>query len=272
MPDLGPFLEGIQGFEYYVVAATFALARMIGLMSIMPLFTRTRLTGVLRNGAALAFAIPVIPMIAASLPQMEASAPLIILFMFKEVLIGLVLGLVLGVPFWAAEAAGDIVDLQRGSTMAGLLDPMMTQQTSPTGTLLGIVMLMIFLSAGGLELILTLHYRSYEFWPMDKLVPQFSPEAAEILLELLDRILGMAVLLMFPLIVGLLLSDVVLGFLTRASPHLNIFALSLVVKALVFSVMLVLYSSFLVHYMDANISFMRDASRYFEMIACPSCP
>jgi type III secretion protein T len=63
-----------------------------------------------------------------------------------------------------------------------------------------------------------------------------------------------------------------LGFLARASPNLNILALSLVVKAAIFSVVLVLYSSFLVHYMNTNLGFMRDAARYLELIACPSCP
>ncbi|WP_163266880.1 type III secretion system export apparatus subunit SctT [Chelativorans alearense] len=261
------FFESVRGIEYYVLASAFALARMIGLMSIMPLFTRMRLTGILRNGAAFALAIPVIPMIATVLPEMEGSALFIILLMFKEVLIGIVLGFVLGIPFWAAEAAGDIVDLQRGATMGTLLDPMMTHQTSATGTMLAIVMLAVFLVAGGLELVLTLHYRSYELWPLDRLTPVFSQEAAEVFLQLLDRILAMALILVFPVVVGLLLSDLVLGFLARASPHLNIFALSLVVKTLVFSLILVLYAVFLVHFMEADIGFMRDITKYIEIIS-----
>lgn len=267
------FFDTIEGFKYYAVAFAFALARMIGLMSIMPLFTRMRLTGLLRNGAAIALSIPIIPAIASSLAQMEEVPTfLFLIIMLKEAMIGLVLGIVLGIPFWAAEAAGDIVDLQRGASMGVLLDPMMSHQTSPTGTLLAIVMLAIFLTAGGLELVLTVHYRSYELWPLEQFMPTFSADAADLLLDVLNRILGMALILAFPLIVGLLLSDIILGFLARASPHLNIFALSLVVKTLIFSLILVLYASFLVHYMNTNLGFMRDAARYLELIACPSCP
>ncbi|TWG99539.1 type III secretion protein T [Mesorhizobium sp. J18] len=265
--DYGIFFEALKGLEYYVLAGAFALARMAGLMAIMPLFSRIRLTGVLRNGAALALTVPVIPMIASVLPGIEVTTLFILLLMFKEVLIGLMLGFVLGIPFWAAEAAGDIVDLQRGSTMGALLDPMMTHQTSPTGTFLAIVMLVVFLAAGGLELVLTIHYRSYELWPIDQIMPTISQEAAELFLELLDRLLAMALILVFPLVVGLLLSDLVLGFLARASPHLNIFALSLIVKTLIFSLILVLYASFLVHFMGTNLEFLNDIEKYIEIIA-----
>ena len=73
---------------------------------------------------------------------------------------------------------------------------------------------------------------------------------------MLTRILGMALTLVAPLIVSLLLSDVVLAFLARASPHLNIFALSLVVKTLVFSLVSVLYAAFLIHYMTIDLAFL----------------
>ncbi|TKT69258.1 type III secretion system export apparatus subunit SctT [Aquamicrobium sp. LC103] len=264
--NLDALFPTIIGLEYYVLASAFALSRLIGLMAVMPLFSRMRLTGVVRNGVAFALAIPIIPMIAATLAQMEAATPLLVVLMVKEVLVGATLGFVLGIPFWAAEAAGDIVDLQRGSTMGTLIDPMMTYETSITGTFLGIVMLIIFLSAGGLELMLTLLYDSYGLWPIDQLAPVFGDQAVEALLQLLTRILTMALTLAFPLVMGLFLSDVVLALLARAAPHLNIFALSLIVKTLVFSLILVLYSSFLIHYMRGDLAFLRDASRYLELI------
>jgi type III secretion protein T len=261
----------VKGLEYYILASAFALARLIGLMAIMPLFSWLRLTGILRNGVAFAFAIPVIPMIAATLSEMDTGTPVVLALMLKEAVVGIALGFVLGIPFWAAEAAGEVLDLQRGSTMGTLIDPMMTHETSATGTLLAIIMLMIFLAAGGFELTLTTLYDSYALWPVDRLLPIFSKEAAETFLQLLSRTLIMALTLAFPLIVALLLSDLVLAFLARASPHLNIFVLSLVVKTLVFSLVLVLYSSFLVYYMGRDLSFLRDATRYLEIISCRSC-
>jgi type III secretion protein T len=109
-------------------------------------------------------------------------------------------------------------------------------------------------------------YDSYGLWPVDHLLPVFSKEAAPIFLDLLTRTLSMALTLVFPLIVSLLLSDLVLAFISRASPHLNIFTLSLIVKTLVFSLVLVLYAAFLLSYMNRNLGFLLEANEKIEAI------
>ncbi|TIQ15480.1 MAG: EscT/YscT/HrcT family type III secretion system export apparatus protein, partial [Mesorhizobium sp.] len=55
------------------------------------------------------------------------------------------------------------------------------------------------------------------------------------------------------------------------SPHLNVFALSLIVKTLVFSLVFVLYSAFLLFYMNRDLGFLHDAGRQIEQIGCRSC-
>jgi type III secretion protein T len=266
-----PLFASIKDLQLYLLAGSFALARLIGFMLLMPLFSRVPLSGLLRNGVALALAVPVFPMIVSRLATADISMALIAVYVLKEVVVGVTLGLAMGIPFWAAEAAGDILDLQRGSTMGTLIDPMMTHETSSTGTLLAIVMISIYLAAGGLQLSLTGVYDSYGLWPVDALLPVFSKEAAWLFLGLLNRILMMALTLVFPLIVSMLLSDIVLAFLARASPHLNVFALSLVVKTLVFSLVFVLYAAFLVFYMHRDLGFLHEAGRQIEAIACRGC-
>lgn len=264
--------SSLRDLELYILAGAFALARLAGLMTIMPFFSRIRLAGLLRNGVALAFAIPIIPALIEVLREGHMTTTVIVAYMLKEFVVGLMLGLVMGVPFWAAEAAGDILDLQRGSSMGTLVDPMMTHETSATGTLLTLVMMTIYLAAGGLEVTLSSLYDSYSLWPVDNLLPALGKEAAAIFLELLNRTISMALALVFPLIVSLLLSDVVLALLARASPHLNIFALSLIVKTLVFSLVFPLYAAFLVQYMSRDVDFLAGTTAIVREIACCSAP
>lgn len=263
--------SSLKDLEYFLLAGAFALARMAGMMAIMPLFSRLRLTGILRNGVALAFAVPILPVLVEMMRTTEMSTTLIIGYMLKELIVGVTLGIVLGIPFWAAEAAGDIIDMQRGSTMGALIDPMMTHETSATGTFLSIIMIGIYLAAGGLELTLDAVFASYNFWPVDQLLPVFNREAAFGLLDLLTRILSMALVLGFPLIVGLLISDIVMAFLARGAPSLNVFALSLVVKTGAYSAIFVLYAAFLVNYMGDSLGFLRDSSRLFTLLSCRDC-
>lgn len=269
--DNAPLFVALKDLELYILAGALALARMVGMMTIMPLFSRLRLTGVIRNGVALAFAIPVLPMLVEMVRTTELTTTLIAAYMVKELVVGVTLGIAMGIPFWAAEAAGEIIDLQRGSTLGTLIDPMMTHEVSATGTLLSIIMVALYLSAGGLELMLTTVYDSYGLWPVDKLLPVFNLDAATVILEMLLRVLLMALTLGFPLIVGLLISDIVMGFLARASPSLNVFALSLAVKTAAFSVIFVLYAAFLVSYLGDSLGFLRDAPRLLRLLSCPSC-
>lgn len=264
-------LSWLKEAEFYILAAGFSVARMMGFIIIVPLFSRLRLTGLLRNSVALAFAIPLYPALAEALRGVDFTVATVVVLGLKEMLIGVALGFVLGVPFWAAEAAGDIVDLQRGSTMGSLIDPMMTHETSATGTLFAITLIVLFLAAGGLQFMLTTVFDSYRLWPIESLLPVFTAESATIFLDLLTRVLGMALVLSFPIVVGLLLSDVLLGFVAKAAPHMNVFAMSLVVKTLVFSLLLVIYAAFLVSYMGKEMSFLRDAGGLLESLACPNC-
>ncbi len=267
-----PLFASLKELELYLLAGAFALARLTGFMTLFPLFTRVRLSGLLRTGVALALAVPVIPIIVGVVSQAEITGAMILVYIFKEAAVGITLGLAMGIPFWAAEAAGDIVDLQLGLTLGGLIDPMMTHETSATGTLLTLVMVAIYLAAGGLEMTLNSLYASYEIWPISQLLPLFSKDAAGIFLDLLNNILMMALTLVFPLIVTMLLSDMVLGFLARAAPHFNVFALSLIVKALVSSLVFVLYAAFLVSYITRDLGFLHEANRLLQRIGCLSCP
>ncbi len=260
-------LSSVGDFYVYIIAAALSLARMTGLMVIMPVFTRLGLTGLLRGGVALALTLPLVPMMVATLADADPTVATTAFLLMKEFAVGIVLGLVLGVPFWAAEAAGDILDLQRGATAGMLVDPSMAQQTSITGTLFAIVMLALFFSAGGLGLVLGAVYDSYGLWPALRVTPVFSAEAADLLIGLLDRVLVMAMTLVFPLIVSFLLSDLVLAALARAAPHFNIFALSLGIKSLVFCLVLVLYAAFLVFYMGEDLAFLREAGTRLRAVS-----
>jgi type III secretion protein T len=249
--DIAVFLE--HAYQY-LVAAGLAFARMLAVMLVMPVFTRIGLTGLLRNGIALALALPLVPAMAFALGEEHLEIGRIAALLFKEFTVGIAFGLVLGVPLWAAEAAGDILDLQRGASMATLIDPAGAEESTVTGTLLALVMLALFFASGGLPLMMRLLYESYGIWPVDRFLPVFGSDAATQFLGLLDDIFTLGLLLVVPIIVCLLLADVLLALVSRAAPHFNVFALSLAVKSLLFAVLLVIYSSFLAAYMGRNLT------------------
>jgi type III secretion protein T len=264
--DLSSIIQPFERLHDYIIATAFALGRLTGLIIVMPAFTRIGLTGILRAATALALALPLVPMVVAAIAGERLTVTMVAALLFKEVIIGLVIGLVLGVPIWAAEAAGDVLDLQRGSTAAGLLDPLASTEESITGTLFGLVMVALYFGSGGLALTLRTIYDSYGIWPAASVFPSLSPAAGEFFVHLLDNVVTMGLVLVAPIVVFMLLTDLLLALVSRAAPHLNVFALTLSVKNLVFALLLVLYCAFLIKYMGTDLGSLLGAGTDLETL------
>jgi type III secretion protein T len=266
------FLPPLAPLQPYLIAAGLALARMTAMMLVMPAFTRLGVTGIVRSGIALVLTLPVIPLVAQSVASLDLTPGTVAMLLAKEAAVGTIIGLVLGVPLWAAEAAGDILDLQRGASMATLTDPSNSAETSVTGTLLALTMLALFNASGGVRVVLRVVYDSYTLWPVAATLPQFGRTTGLVLLHLLDDIVALGLMLVVPLVACLFVADVVIALLSRAAPNLNVFDLSLGLKNLLFAALIVLYCAFLVSYMKADLALLDGMSRRLETIARPSTP
>ena len=259
--------DPFKPLQPYFLAAAFALARMLAMMTVFPVFDRLGVTGLIRNSIALVLSIPFIPMIVAHLGSEKLSLGLMVALLMKEVIVGLIVGLVLAVPLYAAEVAGDILDLQRGSSSASLSDPLGSIQANITGTLLALVIIALYFASGCFDLTLRALYDSYGIWPVRRFLPLLSREAGGLLLSLLDTIVSTGLMLVGPIVVCLLLVDLLFALIARAAPSLQPFYLSMTVKNLVFSLVLVLYGAFLVGYMKNGLVVFLDAKPQLEAIA-----
>ena len=259
--------DPFRPLQPYIFASAFALARMLAMMVVFPVFDRLGVTGFIRNSIALVISIPLIPMIAAHIGSEQLGLGLIAALLLKEVIVGLVVGVVLGVPLYAAEVAGDVLDLQRGSSSASLSDPLGSSQSNITGTLLALIVIALYFASGCFDLTLRAIYDSYGIWPVRRFLPLLSREAGGLLLSLLDTIVSTGVMLVGPVVVCLLLVDLLFALIARAAPSLQPFYLSMTVKNLVFSLVLVLYGAFLVGYMKNGLVVFLDVKPQLEAIA-----
>ena len=265
--EVVPALNSIKDFEVYIIASAIGLARMTGMILVMPAFTRIGLSGLLRGGVALALSLPLLPFIVATVTPEPMGFGQMAGILLKETVVGMAIGLVLGVPIWAAEAAGEILDLQRGVTFAELIDPSQTTQNNIAGTFFAVVMVALYFASGGLSLTLRAVYDSYSLWPLTSFMPVFSAESGRLFLGIMDDILGMGLMLVAPIVLAMLLADLSLALVARAAPHMNIFVLSLTVKNLAFALLIVLYSAFLLSYMRENLGLLVDGSKKLEQYA-----
>lgn len=245
--ELGALTAAITELAYpLLVASAIAMARAMGMIMLTPAFMRLGLTGMIRSAVAFAISLPVVPAVFVAIQggDMPSALDLAGLVM-KEMTIGAVIGLAFGIPFWAAEVAGDLVDLQRGSTMSQLVDPLSSGESSVTATLLSICIIALFFMSGGLLFLIDAFYESYALWPATSFAPVLAEGAGQAILSVLDRIMQIALVLIGPVVIAILIADVMLAFLSRMAPQLHIFDLSLAVKNLLYSFLIVVYLVFL---------------------------
>lgn len=267
--DISPLLNALSQASFHLIAFSLALSRLGGVILVTPAFTRIGLTGIIKGGVGLALAIPLAPMIGGAVAGQEFTPEWFASLVFKEMFVGILIGLVMGVPFWAAETAGDILDLQRGTSMATLIDPS-SDQSGVLGAFLVMALLALFYASGGLVLLVGVIYDSYQIWPVGRFLPLLSPEAGLLLLGLLDKVFTMGLMLVAPLVLALFLSDVALALLARAAPQMQVFDLSLSVKSLVLVLLIVLYSSFMFDYMGKDLATLLEGRRQLEIMRGPS--
>lgn len=167
----------------------------------------------------------------------------LVLLGIKEVIVGIVIGLLSNIIFYMLQLAGQIVDFQVGLSLANIVNPAFDIQLSPIGDFLFVLGIFIFLVTGGyLQVLEALCYsfnlvpvgeinlNSYTFIESFKLVGNF--------------VLQVALRFATPVITTMLLVDIVTGIIARTVPQINIFIVGLPLKTgLAFLILLILIGS-----------------------------
>ena len=193
-------LELVQFILPLVEAGALAFARPLGFIIVFPLFSWLGLQGMIRNVTAIAFGAPFIVLLYTQIAGSPESFPAeyIVMLAGKEFLVGVTLGVILGVPFWGAEMAGAYVDVYRGSSAATVVSPDQMSEPLVSGAVFSIALVAIFLTMGGLRMVLGVLYESYEIWPFFEILPQVTGDIYPVFIELLGTVARIALALGAP--------------------------------------------------------------------------
>lgn len=235
-----------------LLALGLGAARPMGLALVFPIMTRAELGGVVRGALALALAVPTIWLSSGTIASIDTTSPMpLVLLILKEVLVGTLLGFLLGMPFWAIQAVGELIDTQRGvgNEMAGGTDPTTRAAGSVSSIFLGLTAMALFIAADGLRTVVSTLYGSYEAWPQASFGPRLTSDGALAVVAGLGGILRYGFLVAGPIIMLLLAIDLAVMLIGRSAPHLNSQDMAPTIKNVVFVVVIGLYATYLLSYM-----------------------
>lgn len=219
-------IVGNQVLGYFLVVPRIAAAFLI-----VPLLTQETMPGTARNSFYVSLGIVVAPLAAESMPIQNMSAVLWPLIAAKELMIGSAIGFAFGAVFWAVGMAGNLIDTKVGSNMANLVDPLAGHQTSLTGALLSRLAAWLFMASGAFLIFIDILLTSYTLWPVTTFVPSFPTAGITYFASQFEFMMTVAILLSAPALVLMSLIDIAFGLINRYAQQLNVFMLSMPIKA-----------------------------------------
>jgi flagellar biosynthetic protein FliR len=204
-----------------------ALVRASAWIAIVPPFATRAIPAMVKIGIAAAIALPMADRMTATAPTLDGG-PLIAAAVL-QVAIGLSLGFVVYLLFAAVQAAGELIDLFGGFTVAPAYDPLANAQSSTFGRFYQLLATTLLFVINGHILLLRGFMTSFDAVSITG--PSLDDFSSN-LLHTLSLFFLAAVEIAAPLLAALFLSEVALGLLSRAAPQMNVFMLGFPIKIL----------------------------------------
>jgi flagellar biosynthesis protein FliR len=209
-----------------MIAVLLGAVRAGAWMMVCPPFNSRLIPPTVKALLSVALALPMAPQLRASVPSIETND--IIASAVLQVFIGAALGFITLLLFAAIQAAGDLLDVFGGFTLAMAYDPLSQNQSSIFGRFYNLVAVTLLFASDGHQLILRGFLQTFRTLPLNA---SFSMSTlSELLLKGVGEMFLAAVQIAGPLIAVLFLTDVAFGLLNRVAPALNAFQLGFPAK------------------------------------------
>lgn len=161
--------------------------------------------------------------------QMPTSMPELTLILIKEFMVGYIAGFVANVVFIGVEISADLISMQMGLTAAQALNPM-TGDTSPIlSQAYTILATMIFIGLNGYQWIFSAIFKTFQIIPPGYNII-LGGNLTHNVIYLTSQIFAIGLGIALPIFSVLVITDVLLGFIAKMMPKMNIFMVVLPVK------------------------------------------
>lgn len=218
------------------------LARVSAFVAFFPLFAKKQLPNQVKAGLATALSVFWFADAKQVMPEMtsaDVGSLLFLMLVFKELCIGIMLSLVLGLFFWPARIAGSYVAQELGLSLASISDPGSQDSSTLVSRVFEAFSMLAFFALNLHHFIILSIHVSFDQTltrvglmklPTEELVTAF------------NRMSDFGLLIVAPLLVLLMLVTLVLAFLNRAAPALNLFSVGMSIRVGFGGLLLFLFS------------------------------
>ncbi|OHV12016.1 flagellar biosynthetic protein FliR [Kushneria phosphatilytica] len=206
---------------HWVTLFLWPFFRLLAFVAAAPVFGESAIPRLAKIGMAAALTV----LIAPTLPPMPEISPISyagIWLIVQQLLIGVALGLVMRVVFAAIMAAGDFIGLQMGLSFASFFSSEAQGNTMILARLFNLFAVLMFLAFDGHLIMIQLLIETFQRLPVG--AGTLNTEGFRDVATYGSVIFSAGMLLAIPLITALLIINLSMGILNRASPQFSVFS------------------------------------------------
>ncbi len=193
--------------------------RISAFFLVSPVFSASAVTVPIR--VAIMAGLTFMLMATISAPAVDLFSPTGFTVIMREVIIGVSIGILFQIAFASVAMAGEQIASSMGLGFASLVDPQTGAQSVVVTQFMSILMTLIFLVTEGHHVLLRQLVASY------KVAPIGGDLNADLFLGIVKAgalVFSAALIISLPAIVLLFLVNMLIGFMTRVAPQMNIFS------------------------------------------------
>lgn len=243
--------------------------RTLSMMAFIPVFGERVVPAQLKGFLSFLVALLVYPVLGKGIfPGETPGFIALLLGMAGEFLIGMVTGLMIRFIFAGVQFAGEMIGFQMGFSIANVIDPVSSIQSSLISQLQYYMALLLFLAVDGHHGFLLALAESFRTVP--PLVFFFSGGLMEMILETSKGLFVLAVKLSAPVIAVLVFTHVALGLVARTVPQINVFIVGFPIQIAMGLLFIAMSSGFVLGALESDfLGFPGVLRQVFRLMAPP---
>jgi len=204
----------MEAIEKLIPNFLFILLRAGIVLNMLPFLGSVNFPPQFRIGMAVAVSLVLTPVLDFQVPK--TAIPIAVL---REILFGMIFGLVARFVFYAVEMAGQVMSNATGLSMATIYNPEIGQSTE-VAQLFSIIATLLFFAVDAHHELILLFVKSFEWVPLGAI------NASGIMttgVSFATLIFVLALKLSAPVLIIMLITNLLLGFVSKAAPQMNVF-------------------------------------------------
>ena len=232
-----------------IIIFVIIFTRISGMLFSMPLISTYPIPQQIKIWLCAFVSFLLFPMVASAahfaVPQ---SIPELTIYLLREFSVGYIIGFCASFLFAAVQIGGEFVSIQIGISMSLVLDTNSGEQTLVLSQMFSYLAAMVFVGLNAHQWLFAALYKSFQSFPPG-MEFVYNGELVSQVLHMSASVFTIGISMILPIFCVMFISEVLMGFMSKMMPQMNIFMVAIPLKIYVGIILMLMFLSPTVTYL-----------------------